>query len=85
LAGEDEARGVAGISELQITARLRDYIALGLKGIELSWVPVRAWPETPEATEARRYGWPTRNYDLRFPPAAFGGASSDRRMVRQAD
>ena len=49
--GEDEALAVAGINELQITARLHDYIAAWPEGASyLGFLFARA--ETPEATEA---------------------------------
>jgi hypothetical protein len=49
--GEDQALAVAGISELQITARLHDYIAAWPDGSSyLGFLFARA--ETPEATDA---------------------------------
>jgi hypothetical protein len=48
--GEDEARGVDGVSDLQITARVHDYIAAWPEGSSyLGFLFARA--ETPEAAE----------------------------------
>lgn len=81
--GEDEARGVAGISELQITARLRDYIAAWPEGSSyLGFLFAQA--ETPEATEASLR---LAHSKLRFTisPRLSVEHPATRRMVRQAD
>ena len=50
VAGEDEVRSVPGVTELQITARLHDYIAAWPEGSSyLGFLFARA--ETPEEAE----------------------------------